>query len=393
MGTHRCIAADELGAAVGEPLAVTFILVALDDLVSPPEDAFDVECSGDRLGRARRLPGRREDLRRAEQRLRGHAGPVRALAAHERALDERHLKIAFEPAQRPDERLARRAAAEDDDARHRLAAEKDSESAKSPFGSSHQWARSKPASRSSCLQAVATELVRDLGAQLLAGRELHLELELRDAHALIDVGAEEHLDPLVLGVPARDVRESRRVEVAAELAVDHVQHVAVELRCDAARVVVRGLEPRRVLDEVGAEQERLAGPEQPVQVCEERRALLAGEVADARSRGTRTAAAVLRAARRGGARSRRRRRAPRCPGTRRRSSPRPPAALAPRRRRERSASGIRPRPSRRAGAASSRTIPSRARRACSPPSGGATSRACSARMMRSRPSGSTRAAW
>ena len=45
------------------------------------------------------------------------------------------------------------------------------------------------------------------------------------------------------------------VEVGAELAVDHVQHVAVELRRDARRVVVRGLEDARVLDEVGAEQQ------------------------------------------------------------------------------------------------------------------------------------------
>ena len=130
------------------------------------------------------------------------------------------------------------------------------------------------------LQAVATELVGDLGAHLLAGRELHLELELRDAYALIDVGAKEHLDPLVLAVPARDVGEPHRIEVTAELAVDHVQHVAVELRSDAPRVVIGSLEPRGVLDEVRPEQERLAGPEQPVQVCKECRALLAGEVAD-----------------------------------------------------------------------------------------------------------------
>ncbi len=41
--------------------------------------------------------------------------------------------------------------------------------------------------------------------------------------------AQAHLDPLVLGVEQRDVLEVLGVEVRVELAVEHVQHVAVEL--------------------------------------------------------------------------------------------------------------------------------------------------------------------
>ena len=113
------------------------------------------------------------------------------------------------------------------------------------------------------LQPLPAELVGDLGAHLLTRRELDLQVESVDAHALVDVGAEEHLDPLVLRVPTRDVLEALDIEVAAELAVDHMQDVAVELRRHAARVVVRRLEPRWVLDEIGAEQQGLAGPSSP----------------------------------------------------------------------------------------------------------------------------------
>ena len=67
--------------------------------------------------------------------------------------------------------------------------------------------------------------------------------------------AQAHLDPLALAVEERDVLEGVDVEVGAELAVDDVQDVAVELGGDARRVVVGGLEHRRVLDEVGAQQE------------------------------------------------------------------------------------------------------------------------------------------
>ncbi len=77
--------------------------------------------------------------------------------------------------------------------------------------------------------------------------------------------------------------EPSGIEVTAEFPVDDVQDVAIELGGHATRVVVRRLEPCRILDEVGAEQQRLARPEQPVEIGEERRALRAREVADRRA--------------------------------------------------------------------------------------------------------------
>ena len=85
-----------------------------------------------------------------------------------------------------------------------------------------------------------------------------VEVERLDAHVLRRERAQAHLDPLVLAVEERDVLEGVDVEVGAELAVDDVQDVAVERRGDARGVVVGGLDDRRVLDEVGAEQQAVA---------------------------------------------------------------------------------------------------------------------------------------
>ena len=76
-------------------------------------------------------------------------------------------------------------------------------------------------------------------------RELDVEVERRrSCTRMRRLRAQAHLDPLVLAVEERDVLEGVDVEVGAELAVDDVQHVAVELRRDARRVVVGGLEDR-----------------------------------------------------------------------------------------------------------------------------------------------------
>src|SRR2546423_15611133 len=55
------------------------------------------------------------------------------------------------------------------------------------------------------------ELRRDLGPQLLAGREVHDEVERVDVYAHRPLGAQPHLDPLLLRVPERDVREGVRL--------------------------------------------------------------------------------------------------------------------------------------------------------------------------------------
>jgi hypothetical protein len=67
--------------------------------------------------------------------------------------------------------------------------------------------------------------------------------------------AQAHLDPLALAIEERNVLEGVDVEVGVELAVDHAQDVAIELGGHAGGVVVGGLDDRRVLDQVGAEQQ------------------------------------------------------------------------------------------------------------------------------------------
>jgi len=66
-------------------------------------------------------------------------------------------------------------------------------------------------------------------------------------------------DTSVLGVPDGDVLEGVQVEVRAEFGVQHRQDVLVERGGYPGFVVVRGDEDGRVLDQVGAEQERVAG--------------------------------------------------------------------------------------------------------------------------------------
>jgi hypothetical protein len=53
------------------------------------------------------------------------------------------------------------------------------------------------------------------------------------------------------------VLERLQVEVGVELAVDDVQNVLVELGRDTGRVVVRGLETRPVLDQIGPQEEAI----------------------------------------------------------------------------------------------------------------------------------------
>ena len=91
-------------------------------------------------------------------------------------------------------------------------------------------------------------------------------------HRLGAVGPQPHLDPLVVGSQRATCANALGVEVGVELAVHDVQHVAVELGGHAGRVVVGGDEPVDVLDEVGAEQERVAGLEPGGDLGEERRA-------------------------------------------------------------------------------------------------------------------------
>ena len=111
------------------------------------------------------------------------------------------------------------------------------------------------------LEPLAGELGRDLGPHLLAGGELDRACRAPRAAPSGRPASAGGCPSAPRLVVAGDVLEGVEVEVGAELAVEHREHVLVELGGDAAGVVVGGLEPRSVLDQVGAEQE--AGPRGP----------------------------------------------------------------------------------------------------------------------------------
>ena len=109
------LAPDQLRPLVLEPARVPGVVAVARDLVAPPEDAIDRQLPGHRLGGAGRVARGLEDLGRPEQRLRRHAGVVRALAAGEPVLDDDDLDVLIEPPERADEVLAARPRPDDDD--------------------------------------------------------------------------------------------------------------------------------------------------------------------------------------------------------------------------------------------------------------------------------------
>ncbi|OLT27471.1 hypothetical protein BJF83_02805 [Nocardiopsis sp. CNR-923] len=140
--------------------------------------------------------------------------------------------------------------------------------AKSSAGSVHQRVGVNPAHELPS-QALAAELGGDLGAHLLTGGEVDGQVQVGDMDPLVDEGAQAHLDPLLFGVPQGDVAEGAGIEVRAELVVDDGEDVAVEGGGDAPGVVVGGDEASRVLDEVGAQEEGVAGAQDAPDVPEE----------------------------------------------------------------------------------------------------------------------------
>src|SRR4051812_32833464 len=85
-------AADEDDAAVVEPRQLRRVVEVVDHLVAALEHGRHVERAAERLPRARHAPRLGQRLVRAQERLRRHAGPVGALAAHEPILDEGDLE-------------------------------------------------------------------------------------------------------------------------------------------------------------------------------------------------------------------------------------------------------------------------------------------------------------
>ena len=74
--------------------------------------------------------------------------------------------------------------------------------------------------------------------------------------------------------------EGLDLEIGVELTVEHAQDVLVELRRDSGGVVVGSLQPGRLLDQVGAEEETILGVEQARDPCQELTAGGGIEVAD-----------------------------------------------------------------------------------------------------------------
>ena len=103
-------AAEEVDVALLEPGQLRAVVEVVDDLVAAGEQRGDVQLARGGLGRARDAARLRQRLGRAQERLRRHARPVRALAADLAILDDRHLEPALgEP---PRRHLAARARAQ-----------------------------------------------------------------------------------------------------------------------------------------------------------------------------------------------------------------------------------------------------------------------------------------
>ena len=111
-----CLAPHELRALVFEPAGMPGVVASVRDLVAPPQDPFDVDLAGDRLGRARSAARRGERLRGAKQCLRRKTRVVGALASCEPTFDDGDLDVGVEPPQCADEVLAAGTRAEHHDA-------------------------------------------------------------------------------------------------------------------------------------------------------------------------------------------------------------------------------------------------------------------------------------
>ena len=100
-------------------------------------------------------------------------------------------------------------------------------------------------------------------------------------HGDVATRAQPHLDAVFDGVPPGDVLEVVDVEaLGVEFGPQHLDEVAVELGGDPGTVVVGRDETRRRLDQVGAEEEVIAGGEGRPRSGQKRVPLPVVEVAD-----------------------------------------------------------------------------------------------------------------
>src|SRR5436190_8076499 len=85
-------------------------------------------------------------------------------------------------------------------------------------------------------EAVKTVFVAVLGVNALAGTEREVMAEHADALRL--AADQVHLDTMAVAVVDRAVDEAGEVKIAAELAVDALQHIEIEFCGDAGGVVI-----------------------------------------------------------------------------------------------------------------------------------------------------------
>src|SRR4029077_1693988 len=107
------LAAEQIDALAVQPLHLAVVRVVGDLEIAPGERRRDIELAGDRLSGAGRVMRLGDRLARAQQRLRRNACPVRALAADELALGDRHPQTPL--GQTAGTVLAGRSGAHDDD--------------------------------------------------------------------------------------------------------------------------------------------------------------------------------------------------------------------------------------------------------------------------------------
>ena len=107
---------------------------------------------------------------------------------------------------------------------------------------------------------------------------------LAPAHGHVAPGFQMHLDAMGVGAIQREVAPVAHVEVSTQQAVQVAQHVQVERRRHAERVVVGGFQPARILDEVDADQHAVPASGSLAQALEEGQRFCRREVAETRAR-------------------------------------------------------------------------------------------------------------
>ena len=77
-------------------------------------------------------------------------------------------------------------------------------------------------------------------------------------HGLGNLASHPNIDPFVIGIPIGNMFELIQVKISVQLAIEHREHVQVELCGDTLGIVVRRPQPIRILDQVGSQQEGAA---------------------------------------------------------------------------------------------------------------------------------------